>query len=322
MDLEHATCPTGINDGYTFQQTISSIIITFPISSGCDISKIEFSLIDTEKSIYAGIKGQKPNVCGKMWGSTFNVNHSLTNTLCKIIMQKEEHVIWPLFIDGPSIKGIDSKSLFVLGIFEDAKGNSSCAYQNYCKAAEQDYKPALLFLADALLSDTNPYDVPQNIEESISLLQRIPLEFRDDAITKRLASAMLHLGQKEKALNELKRKADEYPEVRLELAKRLSPLSEYKGNEPDQAVHHLEILAAKDNFEALLLLSQHLFKGCGTKKDKQRAIQIDKHLAEIDIHHQPVFKDRRAATSAAIALSLSLALIGTTVGLLIIRRRV
>lgn len=317
MDLEHVASPSGINEGYTFSQTVSNISLTFPIPNNCDPSHIECVFNPHEKSILAGIKGQEPILCGEMWSSTFNMKQTMTPTNYKIDLQKDEHSIWPLFILKPSIKGIDPKSQFIVGIYQDALGSPQEAYDHYCKAMERGYIPAKILVADILLSETNPYDIHQNIEEAIQILESIPFEKRNDSITIRLANALVQIGKQKESIQVLKDAADSSSIIRLELALRLSPLSQFKGKYPDEAVRHLEILAQDNNECAIELLCLHNLKGCGTNKNKTRAKLLDSQLCNLNPNRVPLFKQRGFATNAAITLSISASLIGAAAGVVL-----
>ena len=171
MDLERSISsqPTGINEGYCFYQSDKTIEVTFPVPSGCVLQEISSSFDASKKSICYGLNGKPPAICGILWDNASIKTSILYTDVYKIVFNKHDEKTWPLFISSPSSQGIDPKSEFMLGVFEDAQNSYSKALQYYQHSASQGFLHAKLLLADNYLSSYNNYNLPHDPSNTTNL---------------------------------------------------------------------------------------------------------------------------------------------------------
>ncbi|KAH0787108.1 hypothetical protein GPJ56_009106 [Histomonas meleagridis] len=308
MEIERTISSEGIPDGYSFEQTRSNIILKFQVPRSYDLSMIEFSIYDG--TIIAGIKGSEPLICGKMFGSIIRENHYITDGMFRIDIKKADSQIWPVFIINPSDQGIDPKSQFILGVYNDALGNENEAFSNIYQSAQRNYFPAQIFVSDIFLSDANPYGVKKDPVKAIQFLESISPEKLTENISLTLANAHLSIGQRSEAMNVLRSISRSSQIAKLQLAKMMSPIADVNGQQPEEAVKLLESLSNEGNLEALELLSKHYLKGIGVKKDKNRSREIEQRIREIDPKYFPESKFSGTAKNVLVAACISTVLIG------------
>ena len=309
MEIERTISCEGIPDGYSFEQTRSNIVLKFPIPKSCDSSMVEFSIFDG--SILAGIKGSEPLICGVMFGSIIRENHDyLVDGMFKIDLKKADSQVWPVLIIKPSNQGIDPKSQFLLGVYNDALGNEAEAFSLILQSAQRNYFPAQIFVADIFLSDTNPYGVKKDPIKAIHFLESISPEKLTENISLTLANAHISIGQRLEGMNVLKSIAKWSETAKLQLAKMMSPISDVNGKQPVEAVDLLESLSNFGNIEALDLLSKHYSKGIGVKKDKNRSKELEQRIRDLDPNYFKESKFSGIAKNVLVATLISTALIG------------
>ena len=270
------------NDQYTFKQTPTDAIISFDAP---DMSLVDVTIDHIEGTISAGLKGSSAAVCGVMYAKTFRDQAKIVNNRCVITLSKENHEIWPLFIIGPSTRGIDPKSLFVLGFYKISTFSEESAFSSFEKSADMGYIPAKLCVADILLSDTNPYDVPKDINRAIEILKTIPVARRDPVVSICLSNALLSVKDTLGARRVLEESVETSSSVKLALVKMISPIYNKNNKSEDDAVtavKYLESLASRRNPQALKMLSLHLAKGKGIQKDYKKAIELEKLAHSLD----------------------------------------
>ena len=94
IDLERAIAgPCGIDEGYTFSQTETTITITFKIPESILTPTAYCTINHFEGTIIAGIKGKAPSVCGKIWGRTSNEKQTIYKNALSVEIKK--NVIQP-----------------------------------------------------------------------------------------------------------------------------------------------------------------------------------------------------------------------------------
>jgi hypothetical protein len=174
-DLERCISDEGIPDGYAFSQDHRFVTLTFAVPPGTPPSNLDFSLFDNDRSIRAGLRGRDPFICGTLFDSVFgpSLSISISGALGEIRIQKTREFYWPVFIADRAGDSIDPKSLFMIGVWEDASARPSAAWQCFLESAERGYVPAKLLIASTLLNDGNPYGILRNDEEGIKVLQSV-----------------------------------------------------------------------------------------------------------------------------------------------------
>ena len=74
-DLEHGINPGGIPEGYTFDQTESHIILTFPVPETIEEASIDFRLEDGSVAIYVHLFRAKLTNCLNIKQNVPYANH-------------------------------------------------------------------------------------------------------------------------------------------------------------------------------------------------------------------------------------------------------
>ena len=308
MDLERSVAgKNGIPEQYQFTQDAKTCTITFTVSS----PRPQITINQEESTILVVEQDKNIILCGVTYGRFFR--NAITNNENKytITLTKESPVIWPLLIKKPSSHGIDRKSLFVLGLEKDASGDYEGAFKCYKDSANQGFVHAKVLVSDILMSDINNYGASKDVNEGIRLLSSIPPEKQTTDIILCLSRALIEQNKKEEAAEKIRAylqvKDDDV--ARLALVKMISPFGEGLLNYPEEAIYHLEILAEKDNPEAIRLLAQHYYKGVGVKGDKKRARELDQKACQIDTELTPLYQ-KGIGQNIAIAAGVSTIFVG------------
>jgi hypothetical protein len=236
-------------------------------------------------------------------------------------LHKDVNSFWHIFIEAPSSRGIDPKSLFMIAAAEEAAGNSESSWPKYRQSADRGYFPAQMLVVDTLVNDINPYNVPKDEREAIRILRSIPRENLSSQIKILLAKTLICIGEQNDAKSVLEDAAEGSEEARLELVRLLETMEDRDGSISAQCVAHLEILQNTDNAEALSLLADHLTRGKGVRKDKERAKRLAKRAHEIDVSFPEVFEVNAKIVNVVIASSISLLFVGAVATFLSLRRR-
>ncbi|KAH0792464.1 hypothetical protein GPJ56_003641 [Histomonas meleagridis] len=319
-DIERSISPNGFPDGYKFEQTLSDIVISFPVPENSTLDSIEFNIDQENNTIYASMQDQEyPSVCGVLYKSIQTEKHEITNSHFQITLQKTEPEIWPLLIKNESLHGIDPKSVFILGIYNDSKGLPREAFGMFKASANMGYFIAQVLVADTYLNEDNPYDIKKDIPQAIKILESIPPEKLSPDVAIKLANAYLSADRRIDAITTFRQIAQNSLEARLSLAKLLSPIaSPGCGNDAEEAVSHLQILANENIVEAMNLLAQHYAKGCGVKKNMKEAKALAQKIKEIDPRAPEPIQSSGTVTTVIAAVSTAAILFG--VGFLLKRR--
>lgn len=310
MDLERSIGgPKGIPDRYSFTQTPTKCIITFPIPPR---TKIQCLIDQSENSIFAISDETEPVVSGITYGKFYKASSGPVNNVFTIELYKEVHSPWPILISRPCSHGIDMKSVYTLGISYDAIGKSKEAFEKYKDSADRGYVPAKVLMADIYLSDINNYGVTKNIDIGLQYLESIPIDKRSVEVTKHISNIYHDMKKEKESCNAIRSAIvhNNSSELKLLLARKLSPITKGTG-EAEEAVSLLEDLASEYNTEAMQFLALHLARGCGTKKNKQRAKEIDAKACELDPTLKPIYGTGGIGTNIAIASLVTGAFVGT-----------
>jgi hypothetical protein len=225
MDFEHAVSPVGIPQGYAMSQIgDGQIILTVPRPPSTEVADIEISHDPSDNSIYIGIRGQSPAICGVLAEVISAVSPEITNDQIKVTLTKAvpSH-LWTSLISDRSSRGIDAKSQWILGMAADASGDFKTAWRHISESAEAGYLHALLLAADAYGGE-NPFGVLKDLNESFRLLNRAWEQTRLPEIGLRVANTLLELNEFERAKVILEQCAPASPEAKFRLAVLLSPV--------------------------------------------------------------------------------------------------
>lgn len=309
MNLEMLIGLDQFKDLYNFHQDQLTATITFLATSQI---QVETRLDPDGLTIISGIRNAEPNVYGMMYSRVFRYEESFSKGIYKLVLFKENPDFWPVFIISPSARGIDPRSQFVLGFYQISTFSEESAYQYFKNSADHGFIPAQICVADILLSDTNPYNVPKNIDEAIQILQSIPIEKRVAKVAIRLSDALLEKNNPIEARTTLEESANAYPIVKLKLAKMISPIcnKNAKDEDAETAVKYLETLANEYMPEAMKILSMHLAKGKGVTKNLERAISLEKAAHELDPSISIDLNDNSVIKNLSIVGAASILVIG------------
>ena len=323
MDVEHLISDEGIPEGYKFDQISTQCTVSFPVPEGLTMEGIEFEFNKDTNEIFIKIKGNEyPQVCGILDGTVASEHHEIVDSVFHLVLEKKDEILWAYLISGRSSKGIDPKSLFILGFGADMNKNPREAFGLFKESANKGYFQAKLIVADTYLNDDNPYDIKADYKKGIKVLESIPKERYHTELYKFLANAFIKANEIEKAAEILRNISTESDEARLTLAKLFSPVCGCKDNSKvDEAVSNLKILAKKKNVEAMKILAQHYANGYGVDKDLDKAKSLLKKVHKND----PEALNDCQKSSVSITLisiaAVSVALIGFLGIRLFMRRR-
>lgn len=281
IDLERAVGgANGIPELYEFVQTLQHAIIKFAAVSN---QKPQILINQQDTSVYVHNSDDTVVLSGHTYGRFYKYEATCSNNVYTIKLYKEEMKQWPILIVSPSAHGIDKKSLYLIGVYNDSRGKYKEAYENYYTSAQKGFVTAITTVADILMSDFNNYEVKKDIDAALQLLRTIKPADRSAEVTQTIANIYLDNKNKEEAVKIYKEhlQAQENLVIRYDLVKQQSSILGGIGPQ-NEAVDSLEILVESGNPEAMQLLAQHLYKGIGTKEDRQRAFDLDIRACEIN----------------------------------------
>lgn len=319
FDLEHQVHAEGFPEGYSFDQTESTLIVCFPIPEGTEADDIECEVDIQHQSVYAGLAGKEPVVCGKFYQPVKSYTTSLTHTEFRIEIVKDSPGMWKMLISSESERGVDAKSLYIFGLNEDFSGHPREAFAWIKKAADRNYKVAKIHLVSVYLDEFNAYDIKANPEEAIRILETFPQKEMNERHSILLATALIQTERYDEAVSVLEPIKDKNDETKMMLAALYSPYSGNHGKNPKEAVRLLEQLVDNQNPQAMYLLSVHLIHGSGIESDKKRAKELYNDALNYNKDFPPIdFDDYSWVAYTAIGVAAFSAL---ALGYLIVRRR-
>ncbi|KAH0787812.1 hypothetical protein GPJ56_008335 [Histomonas meleagridis] len=281
MDIEHSLSEEGINYGYQMTQNDETITVTTKYSPKFSGQGVIFEYLPEDNSLYLGFREQPPEICGRLYSGVNSAICNSTSTEIIVTLIKSSKNEWPFLISSPSAHGIDSKSLFLLGLHADSSKDYQTAWTNFFNSYKAGYYPAAILVADILMSSENPYSVKQDLDESIKILLNIFDETHKPQIAIKAASALKKRHRFMDARALLERCADQDDDAKLMLAKLLSPIF----GELDEAQHAVSLFAAlssKKNPEAMRCLAKHMLTGSGIEKNKEEAKRLIEEAKSID----------------------------------------
>ena len=307
--------PDGAINSYKLTQTDNEIQLSFKIPGNLDINDTIYEFNSEQNSIRAGINGSPLVICGKLYNNIIQDSHEIQDDLFVITLQKEIAETWPILIISPIGQDIDARSLFILGIFKDAKKERREAFSCFKRSAEAGFLPAIVLIADTYLGDeTNPYDIAPDPAIAIQMIQKIPSENMDSEILYRLIRALLIQKRNDEALQLLQNATFKLnDETQYLYATLLSPILG-EGQNPELAVSLLKEIASTYP-KAKLGLALHLFSGLGIKKDKKLALQYYQEAIKEDttLPKPPEITQENSKGPIFVSAFLGVALIGSLV---------
>ncbi|OHS94457.1 hypothetical protein TRFO_11060 [Tritrichomonas foetus] len=304
MDIEHSLVPKGISHGYDFQQDKNIITIVESIPPDTPQSNVQVNYNVIENSIYIGVKGENPIVCGILYEKIQDIHScEIIAPIIKIKLIKKNNNLWPLLIREKSSKGIDSKSQFLLGCAAESQGYFNEAFKFYTQSAQKNYLPAMRYLAYIYASEQNPYHIRTNIKESINIYQNMFKISQDKEIGLILAKSLRKERRIDEAKNVLEICAQSSNDAKYMLACMYSPLLGGELNDPKRAVKLFKELSNASMVDATKKLIQHYEQGVGTPVNLEEAERLRKEIAKVKQVEQPSNFKYWIAFGAGVALA-------------------
>ncbi|KAK8896478.1 hypothetical protein M9Y10_014378 [Tritrichomonas musculus] len=311
--------PTSNLPGYTFTQISNSLIeVKYEFPSNTTENNVDFTYNRDSNSIYFALKGQDyPILCGILCHpvNTVSTSYSESKYIITLEVDSNEENTWNLLVNAPSKKGIDPKSVFLLGA--DANNNRKYdeAFELISASASEGYTPAMEILADIYSSEESPYKEHYNIDNSIDTLNKLFESTEDPNHGMRLASIYRTLKRPEEAKDVLTKCADKSKDAKLMLAFMLSPLTG-ELDEPEKAVELLRDLSNEHVPEATSVLINHLEKGVGATSDEKEIKKLRTELR--DIQRKNLLSKYK---NVFIGLAIAAAACATIAGIKLIKKR-
>jgi hypothetical protein len=322
VDLEHCLAEEGISHGYRFDQTDSVITLYFPIPPGIERSGIDFELSGDDNSFFAGVPGVPASICGVMFDAIHRHEITYSRGQCRIKLHKTKRSIWQIFIRGRSIRGIDPKSLFMLGVYDDACARPRAAWLKFEESANLGYVPAKFLMATTLLNDGNPYHVSKDELRGVAILDSIPAEYLTPQIRMVHFDALLRVGEPDRARIVLSEAALTSSDARLRLVHFLDKLPDPDGAIERELIAHLETLVGENYADACLALAQRYITGKGVQKDSEVARQLAARAHELDPNLPETVEAHDGMASVPMVIAtVSLVLLGFALSVGFVRKR-
>lgn len=310
MDLEKSLFSHKIT-GYEIHET--SQYLTFEIECRMLIDDVVLEYSEEDNSICLSVN-HSDIVYGCLYAPITDPKYEVVHNKVKVTMTKVADEDWPILMSGPSKRGIDPKSEFMLGAFSDASGNYEKAWIHFKNAADNGHDYAQAIVAEAYLTPENPYNIEPNMDECIKAFRRVYDQQHDPGTAMTLADLLNNSGKPEEACRLLRDFLVISPDMNVEyrLAKIL-----YEDNKLAEAIPLLEELVQKKHPRAMYLLSDCLKKGLGIAKDEKRAKEL--RAAADKISGVEVESDKNII-AMAVAASTAVVLAGVCVFRLLRRK--
>ena len=280
MDLEHQLVQKGIAYGYSMSQERDVITIVENVPKDTQNSDIILDFNKKENSIYLGVRGSSPIVCGILYAKVREVqSFKFDSPVVTVKLLKVNNDMWPYLISAKSSRGIDTKSQFLLGVVAESNGNYNEAFKLYSLAAQKNYLPAMRYIAYIYASDENPYNVKANIRESINVYQNMFRVSHDIEIGLILSKSLRKAKRLDEARQILELCANYSNEAKFMLACMLTPLYG-ELDEPEKSIKLFKELSDNQVIDATKKLIEHYEKGIGTSVNLEEAERLKQELAK------------------------------------------
>jgi hypothetical protein len=312
LDLERCISEDGISDGYTFFQDESTITLTFPVPISTSPTEIDFDIFDDDRAIFTCLRGSEPVICGTMFESVFQTDFSVQSTLCSITLQKVNRCVWPVFIIGAARDFIDVKSLFMLGVYDDASARPRSAWQHFLDSADRGYLPAKLLIASTLLNDGNPFSVATDESEAVRVLLSVPRALLPREAALALFQSLEKVGRVSEAHAVIAEAARASNEAKWEFVQFLERQPD--AGDPAVRVRTLEELAAANHALACRDLARAYAQGEGVRRNPDRAQQLAQKAHALDPALPAEIPDDGAGWNFALTAVATLGFLGVALG--------
>jgi hypothetical protein len=320
LDLEHCITPDGVSEGYSFGQFETTILLAFAVPPGIDISDIVYEMSGIDNSIFVAFSDSDPIMCGVLFGPTFRDEICVSGDICRITLYKIDRSIWPVVIAGSSARGIDPKSLFMLGVYDDACGRREDAWRKFEESAALGFIHAKSVIATSLLNDGNPYLAPQDFSRGISILESIPQQSITTELQVVHFGALLSIGEAQKA-RAIFPGDDISNDTRLKIVRFLDSLHTFDAEIEKEMIVHLSALAEQNEPEACYLLAKRYAFGRGVTRNAEYAVRLAARAHAMDPKYPAEIDGLETGpSSSALFLTVSLAFLGFAVGIGLLRR--
>jgi TPR repeat protein len=181
------------------------------------------------------------------------------------------------------------------------------------------YLPAMYLVASVQQTESNPYGVKLNLEESSRLFAAIYERTHEPVAAIRTATVLGQLKRYGQARSILETCADASTDAKLMLADLLSPIFG-KGEDAARAVQLYEALVEEGSVVACMHLARHLQEGVGVAVDRDRAVELMERANAMD-PDQPVTTVVQSIPVVLIMGVVGVAAVAATVFFLWMRSR-
>ena len=187
--------------GYQFQQTKEQAIIEITNDTPITTDDVVLEHRPEEGTICIAINKQDV-VYGKLSASITDSRCEVSDNKVKITLDKAAPGEWLVLISGPSDKGIDARSEFLLGWYSGEEDQHAWGY--FKNAAERGYEPALGIVGHAFFDEENAYGVEKDPAEALKYFKMLYEKHPESEAAYFVAIALQKLERYEEACDVLR----------------------------------------------------------------------------------------------------------------------
>jgi hypothetical protein len=307
------------SDGYRFSQSVFTITVLFDVPPGTPLSAIEFSLDPEAGAIFLAVRGHPPALAGLLYQPVAHYSIRIDGTVCQLeLITESGH--WPLIISGPCPWGIDAKSLFLLALSHQLRGDSTTAWRCLLQSASQGLIASKLWIGNALLNGNEMFSVESDPRQAVVVLNSIPEASRTPAIRVLLAEAFSTSGDPESGMAVLRRAAVTHSPARWALIDLLRSVDSPSRAALAEIAANLDVLQALGDVKAMYEFAQCLAGGIGVPRDVRRAAQLAERVAQLNPNLPSPFVCEKVPLTAIVSgVAAGVAMLA--VGYCFLRRR-
>lgn len=256
-----------------FEQNTEKVV--FKINSGqAELSDsdvlLEYSA--EENSLCLSIHGEDV-VFGQLFDSSKAVSCEIDGSDVIITVKKANDATWHMLISGPSSKGIDGESAFLVGVTEYAAGNDKRAYAMFKLSADGGYHLGVNMIASIFLHQKARFGVKADFEKAVKVFKNANVKPSDEFEASALLEVVVQLIQKHR-LEEAEELMRKYAPMSAAVRVFFGELLVGVLNKDKEGVEVFEELAQEHNPDAMYHLADCLDQGRGVKKDTKRAARL------------------------------------------------